>query len=123
MNKNEKINRCIEIIVNIKTKLDRDAIHYIDEALKLYYQWENNHIDISDELYSYLDDEEHGFTIFQEAEENKYLINVWNCIIDAFAYICRAVYDDNGAKYYPEPIELVDEETFLRLLEEYKAAI
>ena len=62
-----------------------------------------------------MDDEYHGFTIFQEGEENEYLINVWNCIIDAFAYICRAVYDDFGAKYYPEPIELVDEETFSRL--------
>ena len=110
-----KINYCIEIIEDVKNKLENEALCYIDEALELCYQWKNNHIDIADDLYSYLDDEYHGFTIFQEAEENEYLINVWNCIIDAFAYICRAVYDDFGAKYYPEPIELVDEETFSRL--------
>ena len=66
------------------------------------------------------DDEECSFTLYQESEKDEYMIDVWNCIIDAVAYICRKIYEEQGADYFPEPIELVDEDTYSRLLAGYE---
>ena len=55
-----------------------------------------------------------------DSEKDEYMIDVWNCIIDAVAYICRKIYEEQGADYFPEPIELVDEDTYSRLLAGYE---
>ena len=39
---------------------------------------------------------------------------------DAVAYICRKIYEEQGVDYFPEPIELVDEDTYSRLLAGYE---
>ena len=67
-----------------------------------------------------MDNEECSFTLYQESEKDEYMIDVWNCIIDAVAYICRKIYEEQGADYFPEPIELVDEDTYSRLLAGYE---
>lgn len=54
---------------------------------------------------------------FQESEKDECVIEVWNCIIDAVSYICRKIYEEQGADYFPEPIELVDEDTYSRLID------
>lgn len=59
-------------------------------------------------------------TLYQESEKDGHVIDVWNCIIDAVAYICRKVYEEQGADYFPEPIELVDEDTYSRLIAGYE---
>ena len=67
-----------------------------------------------------LDDEECSLTLYQESEKDECVIEVWNCIIDAVAYICRKIYEEQGVDYFPEPIELVDEDTYSRLLAGYE---
>lgn len=57
---------------------------------------------------------------YQESEKDECVIEVWNCIIDAVAYICRKIYEEQGADYFPEPIELVDEDTYSRLIAGYE---
>ena len=47
------------------------------------------------------------------------MIALWNCIIDSFAFICRKAYEEQGAKYYPEPIELVDDTTLIHLVNSF----
>ena len=60
-------------------------------------------------LYNLLGDEECGITLIQEVAENEKDKVAWNCIIDAVAYTSRKAYELEGEKYYPEPIELVDD--------------
>ncbi|WP_297424001.1 Imm6 family immunity protein [Clostridium sp.] len=60
-------------------------------------------------LYNLLDDEEYGITLIQEMSENEKEKDAWNCIIDAVAFTSRKAYETEGARYFPEPIELVDD--------------
>ena len=88
---------------------DSEVLGVINEALEVSRKWVQSGGNVGELLYDYLDNEENGFTIFQEMEENEQIINAWNCIIDAVAYISRAAYEKEGAEYFPEPIELVDD--------------
>ncbi|SCY49444.1 Immunity protein Imm6 [Lachnospiraceae bacterium XPB1003] len=117
----QNIRHCIEIIDNIKGQIcDEEAVRCIEEAVDFSWQWLNDKTDVSQKLYDLLDNEEYSLTIYQESENDEHVIEVWNCIIDSIAYICRKAYEYQGAKYYPEPIELVDEDTYSRLLNEYE---
>ena len=64
-----------------------------------------------------LDNEENGFTLFQEMEEDEKNISAWDCIIDAVAYVSRAAYEKEGVKYLPEPIEIVDDNIFTHMVQ------
>ncbi len=117
----KKIHHCLRIIENIKKQIGaEEAARYVEKAIDLTRQWLNDKTDVSQKLYDLLDDEECSFTLYQESEKDEYMIDVWNCIIDAVAYICRKIYEEQGADYFPEPIELVDEDTYSRLLAGYE---
>ena len=117
----QKIHHCLRIIENIKKQIgDEDAVCYVEKAMDLTRKWLNDKTDVSQKLYDLLDDEECSFTLYQESEKDEYMIDVWNCIIDAVAYICRKIYEEQGADYFPEPIELVDEDTYSRLIAGYE---
>ncbi len=108
----QKCSFCIKIV-------DKDACDYVERALVLAKQWMNKHTNIAYELYDLIDNEEYGFTIYQESEEDEDMIALWNCIIDSFAFICRKAYEEQGTKYYPEPIELVDDKTLIHLVNSF----
>ena len=117
----QKIHHCLRIIENIKKQIGaEEAARYVEKAIDLTRQWLNDKTDVSQKLYDLLDDEECSFTLYQESEKDEYMIDVWNCIIDAVAYICRKIYEEQGADYFPEPIELVDEDTYSRQLAGYE---
>ena len=117
----QKIHHCLRIIENIKKQIgDEEAVCYVEKAMDLTRKWLNDKTDVSQKLYDLLDDEECSLTLYQESEKDEYMIDVWNCIIDAVAYICRKIYEEQGADYFPEPIELVDEDTYSRLLAGYE---
>ncbi|MBQ6040309.1 MAG: hypothetical protein IJL32_05995 [Oscillospiraceae bacterium] len=121
MTNQQKQMLCLEIMEKLKAQIkNKDAVRDIGEAIRLCRKWLDTRADVSYELYHLLDGEAHGFTLFQEAETDSRMTAVWNVLIDAAAYICRAVYEGHGAKYFPEPIELVDEETFLRCVKTYE---
>lgn len=88
---------------------EENVIDLIKEALEIACGWIQSGNNVGEILYNYLDNEENGFTIFQETEEDEIIINAWNCIIDAIAYVSRAAYEREGEKYMPEPIEMVDD--------------
>lgn len=117
----QKIHHCLRIIENIKKQIgDEDAVCYVEKAMDLIRKCLNDKTDVSQKLYDLLDDEECSLTLYQESEKDDCVIEVWNCIIDAVAYICRKIYEEQGADYYPEPIELVDEDTYSRLIAGYE---
>ena len=117
----QKIHHCLRIIENIKKQIgDEDAVCYVEKAMDLTRKWLNDKTDVSQKLYDLLDDEECSLTLYQESEKDECVIEVWNCIIDAVAYICRKIYEEQGADYFPEPIELVDEDTYSRLIAGYE---
>lgn len=64
-------------------------------------------------------DEPDGITIFAESTENISEQAVWNCITDAVAFTSRKAYEYENSEYYPEPIELVDDELILHFMECY----
>ena len=72
---------------------------------------------VGEVLYNFLDNEENGFTLFQEMEEDEKKISAWDCIIDAVAYVSRAAYENEGIKYLPEPIEIVDDNIFTHMVQ------
>ena len=117
----QKIHNCLRIIENLKKQIgDEDAVCYVEKAMDLTRKWLNDKTDVSQKLYDLLDDEECSLTLYQESEKDECVIEVWNCIIDAVAYICRKIYEEQGADYFPEPIELVDEDTYSRLIAGYE---
>ena len=65
----------------------------------------------ADELYDHIDNEDDSFSIMQEQTENKAEKAVLDCIIYASAILVRYAYEKDCRKYFPEPIELVDEST------------
>ena len=117
----QKIHHCLRIIENIKKQIgDEEAVCYVEKAMDLTRKWLNDKTDVSQKLYDLLDDEECSLTLYQESEKDECVIEVWNCIIDAVAYICCKIYEEQGVDYFPEPIELVDEDTYSRLLAGYE---
>ena len=116
----QKIHHCLRIIENIKKQIGaEEAARYVEKAIDLTRQWLNDKTDVSQKLYDLLDDEECSFTLYQESEKDEYMIDVWNCIIDAVAYICRKIYEEQGADYFPEPIELVDDNTIDHMIRSF----
>lgn len=94
---------------------ENNAIDLIKDALKVSWQWIRTEGNAGEVLYDFLDNEENGFTLFQELEEDEKSIHAWDCIIDAVAYVSRAAYEREGAKYLPEPIEAVDDSIFVHM--------
>ena len=99
---------------------DEEAVRDIDKAIELSLKWLNDKTDVSVELYDLLDGEDKGFAVYQQKKSDEHWIDVWNCIIYAFAYICRKILENQGAVYFPEPIEMADEETITILRDTFK---
>lgn len=119
-----KKNKCVFAI-----KLAERASRYIVDTEKLTLI--NNAIEIAltfvqtekgngEVLYNFLDNENNGFTIFQEMEIDEKIRGAWDCIIDAIAYITKEIYLVNGEKYFPEPIEMVDDTIFIHMINALK---
>ena len=99
----EQKNKCIFAI-----KLAEKASSYlqesnvkglINEAIEVSWKWVHTEENVGEVLYNFLDNEENGFTLFQEMEEDEKKISAWDCIIDAVAYVSRAAYENEGIKY------------------------
>lgn len=88
----------------------------INEAIEVSWKWVHTEENLGEVLYNFLDNEENGFTLFQEMEEDEKNINAWDCIIDAVAYISRVAYEKEGVKYLPEPIEIVSDNVFTHMV-------
>ena len=94
-----------------------DASNLINEAIQVAWDWIHKRGDVGEILYDFLDNEENGFTLIQEMEQNEKNINAWNCIIDALAYISKVAYENEGVRYLPEPIESVDDNIFSHMIQ------
>ena len=115
LSQTEKCNLAIELGERAAKYFDNDAIKsQVADVLNLAKMW-NESEDAGELLYDFLDNEEHGFTIYQENEEDENKINAWNCVIDAIAFVSKIAYLESGIKYLPEPIEIVDDDIFARL--------
>ena len=101
------------ICVNIESMRIKKIL---ENAIQLCDDFYTKNSNVADELYETLDNEEDGFTIIQECEENEDIQLILDCIIDSIAIITKEAYDNIGQKYYPEPIELVTQERFIHLL-------
>lgn len=88
----------------------------INEAIEAGWRWVYTEENLGEVLYNFLDNEENGFTLFQEMEEDEKSISAWNCIIDAIAYVSKSAYEKEGVKYLPEPIEMVDDNIFTHMV-------
>ena len=100
---------------------DSEAVSLISNAIEIalvFVQTENGNGEI---LYDFLDNESNGFTIFQEMESDERKRNAWDCIIDAIAYVTKEMYLANGEKYFPEPIEMVDDAIFTHMINSLKS--
>lgn len=112
LNDTYKNTYCILLAEKAKEYLkDSENYKYIEKALRQCRQWIKGKEDIADQLYAALDNEETGFSVLQEMEEDMQKVYAWDCIIYAVAYVAKSAYEEMGAEYFPEPIELVDEET------------
>lgn len=87
----------------------RDLIIY---AISLCWEWIRTTSHVGERLYLLLDNEDDGFVLIQEFEEDEIKIQAWNCIIDAISFISRMAYESEGQEYFPEPIEIVDDNIF-----------
>ena len=95
---------------------ESNAKSLINKAIEVSWKWIHTEESVGEVLYYFLDNEENGFTLLQEMEEDEKNISAWDCIIDAVAYVSRAAYEQEGAKYFPEPIEIVDDNIFTHMV-------
>lgn len=95
--------------------LQADRQNMVEEALSLCWKWIETESDLGEELYFFLDNEESGFTLLQEFEEDDIKISAWNCIIDAIAIVSRMAYERMGQRFFPEAIEIIDDSTFFHM--------
>ena len=73
----------------------------------------------AEKLYELLDDDT-GFVVLQEEEQDNQKIIAFDCVIDILAITSKYVHEKSGQKYLPEPIELVSNETMDHLKESLK---
>lgn len=95
--------KCLQFLTEVnQVEIAKKALNCcINQVLEKNYDGEM--------LYSFLDNEENGLTVFEEMSDNETESAALNCIIDAVAYTCRYAYDSERVNYYPEPISLVDD--------------
>lgn len=55
-------------------------------------------------------------------EEDPIKQSVWNCIANTLAYTIKEAYQYENAKYLPQTIECVDEDTIIELLDNFEKA-
>lgn len=88
-------------------------------AVECCWEWLINRKYDGEFLYELLDNEETGVTIISDMTDDTVESAIWNCLIDTIAFVSRQAYDGEGAKYFPEPIELVDDNLGEHLLKCY----
>lgn len=114
-------NKCIfaiELTEKASTYLqERNVKSLINEAIKVAWKWVHTKENVGEILYDFLDNEANGFTLFQEMEKDQKNISAWNCIINSLAYVSRVAYEKEGVKYLPEPIEIVDDNIFIHMIQ------
>jgi len=88
----------------------------IKNALDYCWEWLINQKYDGEFFYELLDNEENGITVISEMIDNEIENAIFNCVIDTIAFTSRVAFDKNNAKYYPEPIALVDDELVYHLL-------
>ena len=94
---------------------DNEAKTLIEAAINKSQEEQTNKNEIAEKLYDYIN----HFTIYQENATDENTIVAWNAIIDAFAIICKNVYLETDAEYFPEPIELVGDDTVDHMLNSF----
>ena len=120
MKRKEKCKFCLTVAEKAKEYIDnKEAYVLVELAIERCWNWISGKHNIAEELYSYLDNEEDGFTIFQETETDEIIIAAWDSVIDAIAYICKSAYVTEKKKYVPEPIELVDDNTITHMMKSF----
>ena len=87
------------------------------EAIDIAWKWIYTEENVGEVLYNFLDNEENGFTLYQEMEKDEKEISAWDCIIDAIAYVSKTAYETEGIEYLPEPIEIVDDNIFTHMMQ------
>lgn len=118
LNEENKCIFAIKLAQKASSYLQESNVHsLINKAIEVALKWEYIGENIGEILYNFLDNEENGFTLFQEMEEDEKNINAWNCIIYSLAYVSRVAYEKDGVKYFPEPIEAVDDDVFIYMIQ------
>ena len=113
MNKNEF---CLDIASKAKEFIaDEEAKALIETAIRISRDVMKDKSEIAEKLYDYIN----HFTIYQENATDENTMATWNSIIDAIAIICKNVYLETGAEYFPEPIELVGDDTVDHMLNSF----
>lgn len=116
----EKVKLCFLIAEKAKEFIwNEEAKSLVESAIGKCQEWVDGKHIAPEELCDYLDNEEKGFTIFQERETDETQIAAWNCIIDAVAFICKSAYLEADIEYLPEPIELVDDTTIDHMVQSF----
>lgn len=100
--------------------VDTEKLTLINNAIEIALTFVQTEKENGEVLYNFLDNENNGFTIFQEMEIDEKIRDAWDCIIDAIAYITKEIYLVNGEKYFPEPIEMVDDTIFTHMINALK---
>lgn len=104
---------------SIKFLKNEHQVELAENAVECCWEWLINRKFGGEFLYGLLDDEETGITIVSDMTDDTAESAIWNCLIDTIAFVSRQAYEGEGAEYFPEPIELVDDNLGEHLLKCY----
>lgn len=104
--------------------LDDDENKSIAEkSVNCCWEWLTKRSYNGDFLYELLVNEENGITVIAEMFEDSRSCSIWNCLINAVAYTSQKAYENEGARYYPEPIEIVNDDLIYHFLQCYSLCV
>ena len=118
LNQKSKCTFAVKLAERASSYIQKSCVKsLINEALDIAREWIHIEGNAGEALYIFLDNEENGFTLYQEMEEDEVEISAWDCIIDAIAYVSKTAYEKEGIEYLPEPIEIVDDNIFIHMMQ------
>ncbi len=118
LNQKSKCTFAVKLAERASSYIQKNSVKsLVYEAIDAAWKWIHKDENAGEVLYNFLDNEENGFTLYQEIEEDEIEISAWDCIIDAIAYVSKAAYEKEGIEYLPEPIEIVDDNIFTHMIE------
>jgi len=96
-----------EIVIKHFSKDEYKSIS--SNALKQCWKWMENKSISADSLCDLIDSYEDGDIVYiQETVAEEDDVSIFNCVIYTIAFICKIAYEYEGAKTFPQAIEIVD---------------
>ncbi len=115
-----KVGFAIAVGEKVFTYISKEDDRYFEgrKALDICWKWLDNEDISGDDLYEIIDNPEcTGISEYAEDEEDLNIAKLWCVLVDIVAYAAWIEYKRENAKYLPQALEGISEDSLLVLIE------